>query len=55
MFIIGDGNWVFILNDAIVTNNNNIPCNINMAPAVASYNPDKVKYTFIFKNFNLKL
>ena len=50
MFINGDGNWVNILNDAVVTYNNNIHSTINMTPVDASNNPDKVKYTFSFKN-----
>ena len=49
MFINGDGNWVNILNDAVVTYNNNIHSTINMTPVDASNNPDKVKYTFSFK------
>ena len=44
MFINGDGNWVNILNDAVVTYNINIRSTINMAPVDASNNPDKVKY-----------
>ena len=44
MFINGDGNWVNILNDAVVTYNNNIHSTINMSPVDASNNPDKVKY-----------
>ena len=54
MFINGDGNWVNILNDAVVTYNNNFHSTINMTPVVASNNPDKVKYTFSFKNFKGK-
>ena len=50
MFINGDGNWVNILNDAVVTYNNNIHSTINMTPVDASNNHDKVKYTFSFKN-----
>ena len=50
MFINGDGNWVNILNDAVITYNNNI----NMTPVDASNNPDKVKYTFSFKNIKGK-
>ena len=42
MFINGDGNWVNILNDAVVTYNNNIHSTINMTPVDASNNPDKV-------------
>ena len=44
MFIKGDGNWVNILNDAVVTYNNNIHSTINMTPVDASNNPDKVRY-----------
>ena len=44
MFINGDGNWVNILNDAVVTYNNNIHSTINMTPVDASNNPDKVIY-----------
>ena len=55
MFINGDGNWVNILNDAVVTYNNKIHSSINMTPVDASNNPDKVKYTFSFKNIKPKL
>ena len=44
MFINGEGNCVNILNDAVVTYNNNIHSTINMTPVDASNNPDKVKY-----------
>ena len=44
MFIHGDGNWVNILNDAVVTYNNNIHSTINMTPVDASNNPDKIIY-----------
>ena len=44
MFINGDGNWVNILNDAVVTYNNNIHSTIIMTPVDASNSPDKVKY-----------
>ena len=54
MFINGDGNWVNILNDAVVTYNNNIHSTINMTPVDASINPDKVKYLFSFKNIKGK-
>ena len=43
MFINGDGNWVNILNDAVITYNNNIH-SINMTPVDASNNPDKARY-----------
>ena len=43
MFINGDGNWVNILNDAVITYNHNILSTINMTPVDAS-NPDKVRY-----------
>ena len=55
MFINGDGNWVNILSDAVVTYNNNIHSTINMPPIDASNNLDKVKYTFSFKNIKPKL
>ena len=54
MFINGDGNWVNILTDAVVTYNNNIHSTINMKPVDASNNPDKLKYTFSFKNIKGK-
>ena len=44
MFINGDGNWVNILNDAVITYNNNIHSTINMTPVDASNNPDRVRY-----------
>ena len=44
MFINGDGSWVNILTDAVITYNNNIHSTINMTPVDASNNPDKVKY-----------
>ena len=44
IFINGDGNWVNILNDAVITYNNNINSIINMTPVDASNNPDKVRY-----------
>ena len=46
MFINGDGNWVNILNHAVVTYNNNIHLTISMTTVDASNNPDKIKYTF---------
>ena len=55
MFINGDGNWVSIINDALVTYNNNIHSTINMTPVNASNNPDKVRYSFYFKNIKPKL
>ena len=44
MFINGDGNWVNILNDAVITYNSNIHSTINMTPVDASNNADKVRY-----------
>ena len=44
MFINGDGNWVNILNDAVITYNNIAHSTINMTPVDASNNPDKVRY-----------
>ena len=55
MFINSDGNWVNILNDAVVTYNNNIHSTINMTPVDTSNNPDKVKYSLIYWNFKPKL
>ena len=55
MFINGDGIWVDILNDDVVTYNNNVHSTINMTPVDASNNPDQVKYTFSFKNNKPKL
>ena len=55
MFINGDGNWVNVLNDAVKIYKNYIHSTINMTPVDASNNPDKVKYTFSFKNIKPKL
>ena len=44
MLINGDGIWVNILNDAVLTYNNNVHSIINMTPVDASNNPDKVRY-----------
>ena len=55
MFINVDGNWVNILNDAVITYNINIQSTINMRPADASNNPDKVKDSFIYRNTKPKL
>ena len=54
MVINGDGIWVKLLNDSVVTNNNNIHSTINMTTVDASINPDKVKNTFSFKNIKPK-
>ena len=43
MLTNGVGNWVKILNDAVITYNNKIHSTINMTPVDASNNPDKVK------------
>ena len=55
MFINGDCNWVNILNDAVITYNNNTHSTINMTPVDVSNNPDKVKYSFIYRNIKPKL
>ena len=55
VFINGDCNWVNILNDAVITYNKNIHSNINMTPADASNNPEKVRYSLNFKNIKPKL
>ena len=44
IFINGDGNCVNILNDAVITYNNNIQSSINVTPVDASSNPVKIKY-----------
>ena len=44
IFINGDGNWVNILNDAVITYKHNIHSTLNTTPVDASNNPDKVKY-----------
>ena len=44
MFINGDGNWVYTLNEAVITYKNNINSTIKMTPVDASNNPDKVRY-----------
>ena len=48
MFINGDGNWVNILNDAVITCNNNTHSTINMTPVDASNNPHKSRYYIKF-------
>ena len=55
MFINGDDNCVNILNDAVKTYNNNTHSTINMTPVDASNNPDKVKYSFTYRNNKPKL
>ena len=44
MFMNGDGNWANILNDAVITYNNNTISTINMTPVVDSNNPEKFRY-----------
>ena len=44
MFINADGNWVNILNDAVITYKNNIHSTINKTPVDASNNPDTFRY-----------
>ena len=44
MFINGDCNWKNLLNDAVITYNNNIQLTIKMTPVDASNNPDKDRY-----------
>ena len=55
MFTNGDGNWVNKINDAVVSYNNNIHSTINVTPVDTSNNPDKVTYTFSFKNIKPKI
>ena len=44
MFINGDGNWVNILNDAVVTYKSDVYPTINKSPVVASNYLDNVRY-----------
>ena len=44
MFINGDGNWVNILNDDVVTYKYNVHSTVYLTPLDASYNPEKVRY-----------
>ena len=44
MFINGDVYWVNILNDAVVTYNNNVHSTISMTPVDASINRDEIRY-----------
>ena len=53
-FINGDGNRVDFLNEAVITCNNKIHSTTNMTFVNISNNPDKVKYTFSFKNIEPK-
>ena len=55
MFINGDGNCVDILNEAVVTYNNNKHTTINMTRVNASNNPDKVRYYVKSTKFKPKL
>ena len=55
MFINGDGSWVNISNDAVITYNINNHSTINMTPVDASKKPDKVKYSKIYRNIKPKL
>ena len=53
MYINGDGKWVNLLKDAIITYNNNKHSTINVTPVDNSNNPEKLRYlrmvfTFIF-------
>ena len=43
MSINGDGNWVNLLNEAVVTYNINIHCTKNMSPFDVSNHPEKVR------------
>ena len=55
MFINGDGNWGNILNDVVVTNNNNIHSTINMTPVYASNNLDKLETLLVLRILNPNL
>ena len=50
MFINDAGIWLNIINDAVITYNNNIHSTINMTPVDASNNPDKVRYYVKYTN-----
>ena len=52
MVIIVDFNWVNLLNDAIITYNNNNLSTENMTSVDASYNPEKVKIYLLSVNLN---
>ena len=54
MFIKDDGNWINLLNDAVVTYKNNLHSTIKISPVDDSNRPDKVRYTFSFKKNNSK-
>ena len=54
MFRKGHGIWVNLLNDALVTHDINMQSTINLSPADASNQPDKVKYNFGFRNVKIK-
>ena len=55
MFINGVGYWVSLLNDVVVTYNNNEHTTVNITPVDASNNPEKVRYTVNFKNIKPRL
>ena len=52
MFINGDGNWVNIINDAVIAYNNNIHSTINMTPVDASTDLEKIRYIISISTFN---
>ena len=54
MFINGDGDLLSLISDAIVTYNIKHKT-INLTSVGASNNPDKVRYSFSFKNIKSKL
>ena len=55
MFFNGEGNWVDIINDAVVTYKNNVHSTNIMTPVDASNNPDLDKNTVCFRNIIPKL
>ena len=55
MSINGDGNWVNILNDAVVAYNNNIHSTINMTPVDASNNLDILYLLLLRLNIRITL
>ena len=55
MFINGDGNWVLLVKGAVVTYGNNNRTTTNMTPVDVSNHPEKVRYSFSFRNNKPKL
>ena len=54
MFIVCDCNCIFLLNDAVVTYNDNVHCTIEMTPVRASKSPEKIKYCLTSNKYEHK-